>query len=69
VDAGGRRFGRRGDLEAARRTLSLYAGETRDLARSLDAIDMPSGEACTQIWLPGGLALDTLTSPTDCDGS
>ena len=41
--------------------LSLYVGETRDLERSLGAISDAERRGLHGIWLPGGLALDTLT--------
>jgi F420-dependent oxidoreductase-like protein len=41
--------------------LSLYVGETRDLERSLAAIVDAERRDLHGVWLPGGLALDTLT--------
>jgi F420-dependent oxidoreductase-like protein len=41
--------------------LSLYVGETRDLERSLAAIVDAERRGLHGVWLPGGLALDTLT--------
>ncbi|HEX2412313.1 MAG TPA: LLM class flavin-dependent oxidoreductase [Solirubrobacteraceae bacterium] len=41
--------------------LSLYAGETRDLERCLAAIVDAERRGLHAAWLPGGLALDTLT--------
>ena len=41
--------------------LSLYVGETRDLARSLTAIADAERRGLHGVWLPGGLALDSLT--------
>jgi F420-dependent oxidoreductase-like protein len=41
--------------------LSLYVGETGDLARSLEAIDDAERRGLHGVWLPGGLAHDTLT--------
>ena len=41
--------------------LSLYVGETRDLDRSLEAIDDAERRGLHAAWLPGGLAYDTLT--------
>ena len=41
--------------------LSLYVGETRELERSLAAIVDAERRGLHGIWLPGGLALDTLT--------
>lgn len=41
--------------------LSLYVGETRDLERSLAAIVDGERRGLHGVWLPGGLALDTLT--------
>lgn len=41
--------------------LSLYVGETRDLERSLEAIVDAERRGLHGVWLPGGLALDTLT--------
>ena len=41
--------------------LSLYVGETRDLERSLGAISDAERRGLYGVWLPGGLALDTLT--------
>ena len=41
--------------------LSLYVGETRDLERSLAAIVDGERRGLHGVWLPAGLALDTLT--------
>jgi F420-dependent oxidoreductase-like protein len=41
--------------------LSLYIGETRDLERCLAAIVDAERRGLHAVWLPGGLALDTLT--------
>jgi F420-dependent oxidoreductase-like protein len=41
--------------------LSLYVGETRDLERALEAIVDAERRGLHGVWLPGGLALDTLT--------
>jgi F420-dependent oxidoreductase-like protein len=41
--------------------LSLYVGETRDLERSLEAIVDAERRGLHAVWLPGGLALDSLT--------
>ena len=41
--------------------LSLYVGETRDLERSRAAIVDAERRGLHGVWLPGGLALDTLT--------
>jgi F420-dependent oxidoreductase-like protein len=41
--------------------LSLYVGETGDLARSLEAIDDAERRGLHGVWLPGGLAHDALT--------
>ena len=41
--------------------LSLYVGETRDLERSLAAIADAERRGLQAVWVPGGLALDTLT--------
>ena len=41
--------------------LSLYVGETRDLERSLEAIVDAEQRGLHGVWLPGGLALDSLT--------
>jgi F420-dependent oxidoreductase-like protein len=41
--------------------LSLYVGETRDLERSLEAIVESERRGLHGVWLPGGLALDSLT--------
>jgi F420-dependent oxidoreductase-like protein len=41
--------------------LSLYVGETRDLELSLEAIVDAERRGLHGVWLPGGLALDTLT--------
>lgn len=40
--------------------LSLYVGETRDLERSLEAIVDAERRRVHGVWLPGGLALETL---------
>lgn len=41
--------------------LSLYVGETRDLERCLAAIVDAEQRGLHGVWLPGGLALDTLS--------
>ncbi|HEU6446439.1 MAG TPA: LLM class flavin-dependent oxidoreductase [Gaiellaceae bacterium] len=41
--------------------LSLYVGETQDIERSLQAIAEAERRGLHGVWLPGGLALDTLT--------